>query len=71
MGIITFELSNLGNTPITLYPGCKIAQISFYETDMDERYNCLKRYTGKYKMIPEPTFSKIHEDKEFKNRIFK
>lgn len=30
-GIITLELSNLGQIPIALYPGVRIAQIAFYE----------------------------------------
>jgi dCTP deaminase len=29
-GIITLELANLGQIPISLYPGMRIAQISFY-----------------------------------------
>jgi dCTP deaminase len=32
-GIITLELSNLGEIPMALYPGLRIAQISFYELD--------------------------------------
>jgi dCTP deaminase len=30
-GIITLELANFGHIPIALYPGVRIAQISFYE----------------------------------------
>lgn len=30
-GIITLELANLGQIPMTLYPGLRIAQIAFYE----------------------------------------
>lgn len=70
MGVITFELSNLGNTPIALYPGCRIAQISFYKIPDAKNIDCLQRYVGKYKLIPEPTFSRIYEDDEFKNKIF-
>ncbi len=32
-GIITLELANLGQIPIALYPGMRIAQIAFYEVD--------------------------------------
>ena len=34
-GIITLELANLGQVPIKLYPGLRIAQIAFYETESD------------------------------------
>lgn len=30
-GVITFELSNVGTLPIKLYPGMRIAQITFYQ----------------------------------------
>jgi dCTP deaminase len=30
-GIVTLELANLGQIPITLYPGLRLAQIAFYE----------------------------------------
>jgi dCTP deaminase len=30
-GVITLELANLGQIPIALYPGLRIAQIAFYE----------------------------------------
>lgn len=30
-GIITLELANLGNVPIALFPGMRIAQIAFYQ----------------------------------------
>ena len=30
-GHLTLELSNVANLPITLYPGMKIGQISFFE----------------------------------------
>jgi dCTP deaminase len=32
-GIITLELSNLGGIPMALFPGLRIAQISFYKLD--------------------------------------
>jgi dCTP deaminase len=32
-GIITLELSNLGQIPIALYPGVRIAQIAFYQIE--------------------------------------
>jgi dCTP deaminase len=36
-GIITLELSNLGQIPITLYPGLRLAQIAFVGVDGDTR----------------------------------
>ena len=30
-GYLTLELSNIANLPITLYPGMKIGQISFFQ----------------------------------------
>jgi dCTP deaminase len=33
-GIITLELANLGQIPIALYPGMRIAQIAFYKVDV-------------------------------------
>lgn len=45
-GIITLELANLGQIPLTLYPGLRIAQIAFNnlskaaaEKDMGSRFN--------------------------------
>jgi dCTP deaminase len=45
-GIITLELANLGQIPLALYPGLRIAQISFHELtreaseeDMGSRFN--------------------------------
>jgi dCTP deaminase len=32
-GIITLELANLGQIPISLYPGLRLAQIAFYKLD--------------------------------------
>lgn len=45
-GVITLELANLGQIPLSLYPGLRIAQIAFYsltedaqEKDMASRFN--------------------------------
>ncbi|GAH41235.1 unnamed protein product, partial [marine sediment metagenome] len=35
MGVLTFELSNLGKSPITMYPGSRIAQLSLHTCDID------------------------------------
>jgi dCTP deaminase len=36
-GVITLELANLGQIPLALYPGLRIAQIAFHTTDRDAR----------------------------------
>jgi dCTP deaminase len=45
-GIITLELANLGQIPLGLYPGLRLAQIAFHELsgpasekDMGSRFN--------------------------------
>jgi dCTP deaminase len=45
-GVVTLELANLGQIPLGLYPGLRIAQIAFYslseaakEKDMGSRFN--------------------------------
>ncbi|MCG7974905.1 MAG: dCTP deaminase [Candidatus Thiodiazotropha taylori] len=38
-GIITLELANLGQIPIALYPGMRIAQIAFYSINLGEEDN--------------------------------
>ena len=35
-GIITLELSNMGNVPIALYPGMRVAQIAFMNVEHEE-----------------------------------
>lgn len=34
-GSLTFELQNVGKVPIPLYPGLRVAQITFYSTEFD------------------------------------
>lgn len=62
-GNITFELKNMGKTPIPLYPGIRMAQLSFFEVHNDDFD---KGYKGKYfesfGVIP----SKYFEDCEYK-----
>ena len=51
-GHLTLELSNVANLPITLYPGMKIGQISFFEmtTPADRPYGS----TGLGSQVPRP-----------------
>jgi len=57
-GVITLELTNVGYTPIRLFPGFRIAQIIFF------RLETTAEYTGKYDCLIGPEFSKIEEDSD-------
>ncbi|OQW68813.1 MAG: dCTP deaminase [Proteobacteria bacterium ST_bin12] len=54
-GIITLELANLGEIPIRLYLGLRIAQIAFYDLNIDRKDETKKEvYKGQFKMNFEP-----------------
>ncbi len=59
-GIITLELTNVGEVPINLYPGLRIAQVSLHSSDfvIDKDYSVKSKYFGS----TSPFFSKIYED---------
>jgi hypothetical protein len=59
-GNITFELKNMGKVPVPLYPGIRMAQLSFFEVENDESYE--GKYLESFGVIP----SKYFEDYEFK-----
>jgi dCTP deaminase len=60
-GYLTLELSNVANLPITLYPGMKIGQISFFRltTPAETPYG---RGRNKYQGQRGPTASRFFED---------
>jgi dCTP deaminase len=60
-GYLTLELSNVANRPITIYPGMKIGQISFFQltTPADTPYGSAG---NKYQGQRGPTASRIHEE---------
>jgi dCTP deaminase len=60
-GFLTLELSNVANLPITLYPGMKIGQISFFQltTAAETPYGSAG---NKYQNQMGPTASRIHEE---------
>jgi dCTP deaminase len=62
-GHITLELSNVANLPITLYPGMKIGQISFFEmtTPADRPYGS-SGLGSKYRGQRGPTPSRYSEN---------
>src|SRR5712691_3804255 len=62
-GYLTLELSNVANLPITIYPGMKIGQISFFRltTPADVPYGS-KATGSKYQGQRGPTASKFFEE---------
>lgn len=60
-GAITLELTNVGDTPITLYPSTRIAQLVFHTVNPSK----IKPEKSKYEISTGPVFSKIHEDHDW------
>jgi len=60
-GTLTFELLNVGKVPFPMYPGVRIAQISF-----DEMEETTIPYRGKYFGELGTVSAKIYKDKEYK-----
>jgi dCTP deaminase len=62
-GYLTLELSNVANLPITIYPGMKIGQISFFRltTEADRPYGS-KETGSKYQGQRGPTASRFFEE---------
>ena len=62
-GNLTLELSNVANLPITIYPGMKIGQISFFRltTSADTPYGS-GRAGSKYQGQRGPTASRFFEE---------
>ena len=62
-GYLTLELSNVANLPITIYPGMKIGQISFFRlTSAAERPYGSKDRGSKYQGQRGPTASRFFEE---------
>jgi dCTP deaminase len=63
-GVITFELSNIGNMPVEVHPGVRIAQLILRTTAS----NVKNPYTGtrKYKFPIGPQFSRLSTDDDAK-----
>ena len=64
-GVITLELTNEGDAPIALYPGARIAQLVFHKLITKEKIKP-RLLTTKYIGATGPSFSKLHEDKDWK-----
>jgi dCTP deaminase len=66
-GYLTLELSNVANLPITIYPGMKIGQISFFRLSSPAENPYGSKGTGsKYQGQRGPTASRFFE--EFRER---
>jgi dCTP deaminase len=63
-GVITFELSNVGNMPIEIHPGVRIAQLILRTTA--SKVNRPYRGARKYKFPIGPQFSRLSEDEDAK-----
>lgn len=62
-GHITLEMSNLANLPIALYPGMRIAQISFHQMTTPAEIPYGRRALGsKYQGQDAPTASRVYLD---------
>lgn len=57
-GIVTLELTNVGNAPLVLSPGVRIAQILFHRSPGGRDYD------GKYNCPTSPSLGRIHLDEE-------
>lgn len=62
-GSLTLELANLGDTPVYLYPGTRVAQLVFHTlTDSGQAY---PEQGGKYTGPVGPEFSKLSLDRDW------
>jgi dCTP deaminase len=62
-GYLTLELSNVANLPITIYPGMKIGQISFFRLSTEAEHPYGSRGTkSKYQGQRGPTASRFFEE---------
>jgi len=58
-GVITLELVNEGEVPLSLYPGTRIAQLVFHQLEEE-----VQPYKGKYAFDTKATASRAYEDEE-------
>lgn len=57
-GSLTLEFVNMGEVPLTIYPGIRIAQLVFHRGPGEGAY------TGRHRCATGPEFSKILDDKD-------
>jgi dCTP deaminase len=58
-GCLTLELLNLGEVPLVLYPGIRVAQLVLHKV-----YGRPGRHESRYRCPTEPEFSRVYEDEE-------
>ena len=64
-GVLTLELENFGEVPITLYSGSRICQLIFHEVKGNKKIQYKDVYfENKYVACTSPVFSRIYEDTE-------
>lgn len=70
-GCLTLELQNLGDTPIVLHPGTRIAQIAFYRVGADPNHIPDRVFRAKYVAAIGPEMSRLGNDADWKiiNRL--
>lgn len=61
-GIITLELANLGEVPIRLYPGLRIAQIAFYSLEQQDIAQDAEGLQSQFDMSFEPKAGELAKD---------
>ena len=61
-GVITLELTNVGEVPINLYPGLRIAQLTLHKCKLKNLNKSDEK--GKYFGSTSPNFSRIYEDSD-------
>lgn len=65
-GCITLELVNDGEVPLALYPGIRVAQLVFHNTEKEADYLGRSTEPVKYDCPTGPQFTRIHHDREMK-----
>lgn len=60
-GCLTLELLNLGEVPLVLYPGFRVAQLILHTVAQGKEPG---RHESRYAFSTEPEFSRVYEDRE-------
>ena len=63
-GIITPELANLGQIPIVLYPGMRLAQLALHQIDPDAAAQCEEMSASQFEMSFQPGSGDITKQDE-------
>jgi dCTP deaminase len=60
-GCLTLELLNLGEVPLVLYPGMRVAQLALHTVEEGQKPGL---HESRYQYPTEPEFSRIYDDEE-------